>query len=138
MRRYLRRVRPARGRVYQEVNYEPAEAMQVDWGHCGSLSIGRTKQKVAVFVAVLCWSRLRYIEFRLSQRKADFLSGGSSGAGVLRRQSAEDHLRQPEGGCHQRFGAICLPAPRVLGPLPSRLHGTDRLRGPRPGIEKGR
>lgn len=72
VRRYLRRVRPSRGRVYQEVNYEPGEAMQVDWGDCGSLTIGRTKRKVSVFVAVLCWSRLRYIEFSLSQRKADF------------------------------------------------------------------
>jgi transposase len=72
VRRYLRRVRPARGRVYQEVNYEPGEAMQVDWGDCGSLSIGQTKRKVSVFVAVLCWSRLRYIEFSLSQRKANF------------------------------------------------------------------
>ena len=35
IRRYLRRVRPARGRVYQEVHYEPAQAMQVDWGECG-------------------------------------------------------------------------------------------------------
>jgi transposase len=72
VRRYLRRVRPARGRVYQEVHYEPGEAMQVDWGDCGSLSISRTKRRVSVFVAVLCWSRLRYIEFSLSQRKADF------------------------------------------------------------------
>jgi len=72
VRRYLRRVRPARGRVYQEVHYEPGEAMQVDWGDCGSLTIGRTKRRVSVFVAVLCWSRLRYIEFSLSQRKADF------------------------------------------------------------------
>ena len=27
LRRYLRKVRPARGRVYQEVHYEPAQAM---------------------------------------------------------------------------------------------------------------
>ena len=30
VRRYLRSVRPAHGRVYQEVHYEPAQAMQVD------------------------------------------------------------------------------------------------------------
>lgn len=72
VRRYLRRVRPPRGRVYQEVNYEPGEAMQVDWGDCGRLTIGMTPRRVSVFVAVLCWSRLRYIEFSLSQRKADF------------------------------------------------------------------
>ena len=32
LRRYLRKVRPARGRVYQEVHYQPGQAMQVDWG----------------------------------------------------------------------------------------------------------
>src|ERR1700731_3777223 len=30
LRRYLRKVRPTRGRVYQEVHYEPAQVMQVD------------------------------------------------------------------------------------------------------------
>ena len=35
VRRYLHKIRPDRGRVYQEVIYEPGEAMQVDWGDCG-------------------------------------------------------------------------------------------------------
>jgi transposase len=75
LRRYLRQVRPARGRVYQEVHYEPAQAMQVDWGDCGSVQVGSTKRKVSVFVAVLCCSRMLYIEFTLSQRKAEFYRG---------------------------------------------------------------
>jgi transposase len=72
VRRYLRRARPSRGRVYQEVHYEPGEAMQVDWGDCGRLTIGKTPRRVSVFVAVLGYSRMRYIEFSLSQRKAEF------------------------------------------------------------------
>jgi transposase len=75
LRRYLRQVRPARGRVYQEVHYEPAQAMQVDWGECGRVQVGATMRKVSVFVAVLCYSRLVYIEFTLSQRKAEFYRG---------------------------------------------------------------
>ena len=75
VRRYLRKVRPARGRVYQEVHYEPAQAMQVDWGECGRVRIGNTTRKVSVFVAVLCYSRLIYIEFTLSQRKEEFYRG---------------------------------------------------------------
>ena len=75
VRRYLHQVRPSRGRVYQEVFYEPGEAMQVDWGDCGRLLIGQTPRRVSVFVAVLCYSRLCYIEFSLSQRKADFYRG---------------------------------------------------------------
>ena len=75
VRRYLRKVRPARGRVYQEVHYEPAQAMQVDWGECGRVRIGNTTRKVSVFVAVLCYSRMIYIEFTLSQRKEEFYRG---------------------------------------------------------------
>ncbi len=75
VRRYLRTVRPARGRVYQEVHYEPAQAMQVDWGECGRVQVGDTTRKVSVFVAVLCYSRLMFIEFTLSQRKAEFYRG---------------------------------------------------------------
>jgi transposase len=75
VRRYLRQVRPHRGRVYQEVFYEPGEAMQVDWGDCGRLLIGQTTRRVSVFVAVLCYSRMCYIEFSLAQRKADFYRG---------------------------------------------------------------
>jgi transposase len=72
VRIYLRKVRPRRGRVYQEVEYEPGQAMQIDWGHCGQIRIGSTQRRVSVFVAVLCYSRLCYIEFTLSQRKAEF------------------------------------------------------------------
>jgi transposase len=72
LRRYLRKIRPARGRVYQEVHYEPAQAMQVDWGECGRVTVGGTSRKVSVLVATLCHSRLTYIEFSLSQHKAEF------------------------------------------------------------------
>ena len=75
VRRYLRTIRPARGRVYQEVHYEPAQAMQLDWGECGRVQVGATTRKVSVFVAVLCYSRLLYLEFTLSQRKAEFYRG---------------------------------------------------------------
>jgi transposase len=75
VRRYLRTIRPPRGRVYQEVHYEPGQAMQVDWGECGHVRVGATTRKVSVFVAVLCYSRLIYIEFTLSQRKEEFYRG---------------------------------------------------------------
>ena len=75
LRRYLRTVRPTPGRVYKEVHYEPAQAMQVDWGECGRVQVGTTTRKVSVFVATLCYSRLMFIEFTLSQRKAEFYRG---------------------------------------------------------------
>jgi len=72
VRRYLHRMRPARGRVYQEAIWELGDAMQVDWGDCGSIHIGQTQRRVSVFVAVLCYSRMLYLEFTLAQKKADF------------------------------------------------------------------
>lgn len=75
VRRYLRTIRPPSGRIYQEVDYEPAQAMQVDWGECGRVQVGDATRKVSVFVAVLCYSRLMFLEFTLSQRKAEFYRG---------------------------------------------------------------
>lgn len=69
---HLRSVRPNRGRVYQEVEHLPGDACQVDWGDCGYLQIGQTRRRVYVFVSVLCYSRLLYIEFTLSQTRAHF------------------------------------------------------------------
>lgn len=69
---YLQQIRPRGGRVYQEVLWEPGQALQVDWGSCGFLQIGKARRNVSVFVAVLGYSRMCYIEFTLSQRKAEF------------------------------------------------------------------
>jgi hypothetical protein len=64
------------------------------------------------------------------------LPGVGSRPGILPGQSAEDHLRQPQGGGHQRFGPQRLFASGVPGPLRSLLSGADRLRGAGPGIER--
>jgi hypothetical protein len=42
VRQYLRQIRPRRKRVYQEVFYDPAQAMQVDGGNYGRVKIGST------------------------------------------------------------------------------------------------
>src|SRR5260370_3118755 len=55
VRRYLRTIRPARGRVYQEVHYQPAQAMQVDWGECGRVLVGSSMRDVSVVLAVPCY-----------------------------------------------------------------------------------
>jgi transposase len=117
LRRYLRKVRPARGRVYQEVHYEPAQAMQVDWGECGQVQVGSTTRKVSVFVAVLCFSRLLFIEFTLSQRKAEFYRslvhaltffGGSPRAVIFDNLKAAVLNGSGRSAClHPEFLALC-------------------------------
>jgi transposase len=117
IRRYLRTVRPARGRVYQEVHYDPAQAMQVDWGDCGRVPIGTTTRKVSVFVAVLCYSRLMFIEFALSQRKEEFYRclvhaleffGGSPRAVIFDNLKAAVLNGSGRDACfHPEFLALC-------------------------------
>ena len=117
VRRYLRTVRPTRRRVYQEVHYEPAQAMQVDWGEYDRVRIGTTMRKVSVFVAVLCYSRLTYIEFTLSQRKAEFYRslvnaveffGGSPRALIIDNLKAAVINGSGRTACfHPEFLALC-------------------------------
>jgi transposase len=117
IRRYLQTIRPARGRVYQEVHYEPAQAMQVDWGACGSVQVGTTTRKVSVFVAVLCYSRLMFLEFTLSQCKAEFYRslvhaleffGGSPRAVIFDNLKAAVKNGSGRAACfHPEFLALC-------------------------------
>jgi transposase len=117
VRRYLRQVRPARGRVYQEVHYEPAQAMQVDWGECGCVQFGATTRKVSACVAVLCCSRLLFLEFTLSQRKAEFYRslvhaleffGGSPRAVIVDNLKAAVLSGSGRAACfHPEFLALC-------------------------------
>ncbi len=117
VRRYVRRVRPPRGRIYQEVHYEPGQAMQVDWGECGRVQLGTTTRKVSVFVAVLCYSRLMFIEFTLSQSKAEFYRslvhaleffGGSPRAIIFDNLKAAVLNGSGRAACfHPEFLALC-------------------------------
>jgi transposase len=117
LRRYLRGLRPARGRVYQEVSYEPAQAMQVDWGECGRVRVGATMRKVSAFVAVLCYSRLMFLEFTLSQSKAEFYRGlvnalaffgGSPRAVIVDNLKAAVLNGSGRAACfHPEFLALC-------------------------------
>jgi transposase len=117
LRRYLRTIRPERGRIYQEVHYEPAQAMQVDWGECGSVAVDATTRKVSVFVAVLCYSRLIFIEFTLAQRKAEFYRclvhaleffGGSPRAVIVDNLKSAVLNGSGRAACfHPEFLALC-------------------------------
>jgi transposase len=117
IRAYLRTIRKARGRVYQDVLHEPGQAMQVDWGDCGRLRVGTTWRRVSVFVAVLCYSRLSYIEFSLSQRKAAFYRAIANAIEFFRgspRRIVFDNLRAAvisgsgRRAClHPEFLALC-------------------------------
>ena len=118
IRRYLRTIRPARGRVYQEVHYEPAQAMQVDWGECGRVQVGdHDPQGLGVRGrALLQPVDVHRVHAVAAQGRV--LPRPGARPGVLRRQSPRPDLRQLEGGRAQRLG------PRRL--FPSRVPGLVR------------
>lgn len=70
---YVRRVRPTPAPAFLKLSFEPGEAAQVDWGEWGSVTVGNTRRRLSFFVMVLCYSRLMYLEFTVSQTMEHFL-----------------------------------------------------------------
>ena len=71
---YVRRIRPKRAPAYLTLTFAPGECAQVDWGLYGSVPVGETRRKLSLFVMVLCYSRMMYLEFTLSQKMEQFLA----------------------------------------------------------------
>jgi len=74
VKEYLRSVRPRRAPAFLTLAFAPGECAQVDWGEWGSVSVGNTRRKLSLFVMVLCYSRLMYLEFTVSQSMEHFLA----------------------------------------------------------------
>jgi transposase len=71
---YVRQVRPVRKPAYLMLEFAPGECAQVDWGSFGSVAVGSTRRRLSFFVMVLCYSRMMYVEFTLSEGMEQFLS----------------------------------------------------------------
>ena len=71
---YVRTVRPRRQPAFLKLAFAPGECAQVDWGSCGSVRVGQTTRRLSFFVLVLCYSRLMYVEFTVSQTMEHFLA----------------------------------------------------------------
>jgi transposase len=72
---FVRRVRPVRKPAFLMLEFAAGECAQVDWGSYGSITVGSTRRRLSFFVMVLCYSRMIYVEFSLSQGMEQFLSG---------------------------------------------------------------
>lgn len=70
---YVRQIRPRRVPAFLTLSFAPGECAQIDWGEYGSVAVGSTRRKLSFFVMVLCYSRLMYVEFTLSQTMEHFL-----------------------------------------------------------------
>jgi len=55
-------------------SFRLGECAQIDWGEYGSIGVGSTRRRLSFFVMVLCYSRLMYVEFTVSQTMEHFLA----------------------------------------------------------------
>ena len=71
---YVHAVRPPRAKAFLTLSFAPGECAQVDWGQFGSIAVGNTQRRLSFFVMVLCYSRLLYVEFTVSETMEHFLA----------------------------------------------------------------
>jgi len=71
---YVRRIRPKRTPAFLKLAFAPGECAQVDWGSHGSIRVGEAQRRLSFFVMVLCYSRMMYLEFTVSQTMEHWLS----------------------------------------------------------------
>ncbi|MBI1993159.1 MAG: IS21 family transposase [Deltaproteobacteria bacterium] len=70
----VRQLRPPAPAAFLTLAFAPGECAQVDWGAWGSVTVGSTRRQLSFFVMVLCYSRMLYVEFTLSQTLEHFLA----------------------------------------------------------------
>lgn len=71
------RPRPA-PEAYLRLKTLPGEQAQVDWGHFGTIQIGRSKRWLMAFVMVLSWCRMIFLKFFVNPRVANLMRGHES------------------------------------------------------------
>ncbi len=71
---YVRQIRPPQTPAFLTLSFAPGECAQVDWGQFGSISVGNTRRRLSFFVMVLCYSRMMYVEFTVSETMEQFLA----------------------------------------------------------------
>jgi len=74
VKEYVRKIRPRRTPAFLKLDFAPGECAQVDWGSFGSVNVGGTRRRLSFFVIVLCYSRMMYVEFTVSQTMEHFLA----------------------------------------------------------------
>jgi transposase len=70
---YVHKIRPKRGSAFLKLAFAPGECAQVDWGSFGTISVGESSRRLSFFVMVLCYSRMMYLEFTVSQTMEHWL-----------------------------------------------------------------
>jgi transposase len=74
LKEFVRQIRPVRKPAHLMLEFAPGDCAQVDWGSFGSVPVGSTYRRLSFFVMVLCYSRMMYLEFTLSESMEQFLA----------------------------------------------------------------
>ena len=83
-RRIVARLRPRNpAEAFQRLATLPGEQAQVDWAHCGKVTVGRATRALSAFVMVLSWSRMTFVRFFYDQRLGSFLAGHQAALAAL-------------------------------------------------------
>jgi transposase len=96
VKKYVRKIRPRRSPAFLKLVFAPGECAQVDWGSYGSVNVGSTRRRLSFFVMVLCYSRMMYVEFTVSQTMEHFLACHQNGFnffGGVPRKVMVDNLK---------------------------------------------
>jgi transposase len=70
VRDYLRKLRPDKKQAFIRFESRPGEQFQIDWGHFGSLTYGKSSRKLYALVVIECHSRVLFVVFTHSQNQA--------------------------------------------------------------------
>jgi transposase len=137
-RAHIAQLRPRKpAEAYLRLRTLPGEQAQVDWGHFGSIQIGRAKRPLMAFVMVLSWSRQIFLRFYLNQRMESFLRGHVAAFetwGALPRVLLYDNLKS---AVLERRGDAIRFHPTLLA-LAAHYHFEPRPVAVARGNEKGR
>jgi transposase len=74
VKEHIRQIRPPHTPAFLTLAFAPGEAAQVDWGQFGSINVGHTRRRLSFFVMVLCYSRMLYVQFTVSETMEHFLA----------------------------------------------------------------
>jgi transposase len=70
---YVSTIRPRKVTAFLTLSFAPGECAQVDWGQYATVRVGSTQRRLSFFVMVLCYSRMMYVEFTVSETMEHFL-----------------------------------------------------------------
>lgn len=118
IRRFLNKARPTPQRSFLPLDFDPGEALQIDFGDCGYLQQGNRKIRLCICAGVLCYSRLLFAQLIPSEKQeytfAFLMNAFQFFGGVPRRIIVDNFkgavLSHPKGGnveYHPAFLDFC-------------------------------